>query len=184
MATENIETLSDSKIWVLACSENEKCEIESLCGNVSFIESTSEPITQIENNNMWFIERVPRSFIGNGTSKLWVFIDNKSKLRKRELTGGGVFTPVTGGVYDSAMERNVTATAISGGNVIYSRTVTASSSVGQRSNSATASTTLVSKLPFGIGINGDTPIPIAARVTNIGSASTDIYYHFEWKEIR
>lgn len=97
---------------------------------------------------------------------------------------GGAFAPVTGDVFDSAMERNVTATSITGGNVIYSRTILASSSVGQRSNSATAVTTLVSKLPFGIGINEDTPIPIAARITNIGIDSTDIYYEFEWKEIQ
>lgn len=106
-------------------------------------------------------------------------------IYKPDTVTGGTFVPVTGGVFDSAMERNVTASSISGGNVIYSRTVLASAGQGnQVSASGTATTTLVSKLPFGIGINGDTPIPIAARITNIGAGNTDIFYHFEWKEIR
>jgi len=98
---------------------------------------------------------------------------------------GGTFVPVTGGIFDSIMERNVTATDLIGGNVIFSETILASAGQGNQPNSAgSAKTTLVSKLPFGIGINGDTPIPFAVRVTNINGVSTDIYYSFEWKEIR
>lgn len=98
---------------------------------------------------------------------------------------GGVFVPVTGPVFDSAMERNVTATSLTGGNIVFSNTVLASAGQGnQPSTSGSEQTTLVSKLPFGIGINADTPIPFAVRVTNIGGGATDIYYHFEWKEIR
>lgn len=98
---------------------------------------------------------------------------------------GGAFVPVTGGVYDSIMERNVTATSLTGGNVIYSFTVLASQGQGnQPSLAGSERTSIGSKLPFGIGINADTPIPLAVRVTNLGGAPTDIFYHFEWKEIR
>ncbi len=84
--TQNIETVSSSKIWVLACSSSESCEIESLDNDVSFIESETIPTTQIEDNNMVFKKLIPRNFIGDGISNLWVFIDNKNKLRKRQLT--------------------------------------------------------------------------------------------------
>ncbi len=98
---------------------------------------------------------------------------------------GGTFIPVTGSVFNSIMERNVTATGLTGGNVIFSETILASVGKGnQPSANGSAKTTIVSKLPFGIGINGDTPIPFAVRVTNIDGATTDIYYSFEWKEIR
>ena len=89
MATLNIETSSETKIWILACESNEQCEIESLKNNVSFIESELQPTTQSEDNNMWFLEKVPRSFVGDGTSKLWVFIDNTAKLRKRPESSSG-----------------------------------------------------------------------------------------------
>lgn len=98
---------------------------------------------------------------------------------------GGTFVPVTGGVFNSIMERNVTATSLTGGNVIFSETILASAGQGnQPSTSGSGKTTLVSKLPFGIGIDADTPIPFAIRVTNIGVGSTDLYYNFNWKEIR
>lgn len=98
---------------------------------------------------------------------------------------GGTFVPVTGPVFNSIMERNVTATSLTGGNVIFSNTVLASAGQGnQPSLSGSGTSSIVSKLPFGTGINADTPIPFAVRVTNIGGGSTDIYYHFEWKEIR
>lgn len=85
MATSNIETTSETRIWIQACSASEKCEIESLKGDVSFIESEIMPTIQIEENNMYFLENNPRQFIGNGVSKLWVYIDNASKLRKRAI---------------------------------------------------------------------------------------------------
>ena len=89
------------------------------------------------------------------------------------------------GVFDSIMERNVTATSLIGGNVIFQETILASTGQGnQASISGSAKTTLVSKLPFGIGIDGDTPIPFAVRVTNLNGVSTDIFYSFIWKEIR
>ncbi len=98
---------------------------------------------------------------------------------------GGTFTHVVGAVFNSIMERNVTATSLVGGNVIFNETIVASSAQGnQPSSGGSGKTTIVSKLPFGIGINGDTPIPFAVRVTNIGDTTTDIYYSFEWKEIR
>lgn len=98
---------------------------------------------------------------------------------------GGTFAPVTGNVFNSIMERNVTATGLSGGNVIFEDTILASSAQGnQASVSGSGKTTLVSKLPFGIGIDGDTPIPFAVRITNLGTTNTDIYYNFNWKEIR
>lgn len=98
---------------------------------------------------------------------------------------GGTFVPVTGGIFDSIMERNVTATDLIGGNVIFSETILASSGQGNQPSSAgSAKTSIVSKLPFGIGIDGDTPIPFAVRVTNINGTSTNIFYSFEWKEIR
>lgn len=98
---------------------------------------------------------------------------------------GGTFVPVTGSVYNSIMERNVTATDLTGGNVIFEDTILASAAQGnQASNAGSGKTTLVSKLPFGIGINADTPIPFAVRITNLGATNTDIYYNFNWKEIR
>lgn len=98
---------------------------------------------------------------------------------------GGTFVPVTGAVFNSIMERNVTATSLTGGNVIFEDTILASAAQGnQPSLSGSGKTTLVSKLPFGIGIDADTPIPFAVRVTNLGAANTDIYYNFNWKEIR
>lgn len=97
---------------------------------------------------------------------------------------GGTFVPVTGDVYDSIMERNVTG-AVTGGNVIFQETILASAGQGnQKSTSGSAKTTLVSKLPFGIGIDGDTPIPFAVMVTNLDGVNTDIFYSFIWKEIR
>lgn len=97
---------------------------------------------------------------------------------------GGTFVPVTGGVFNSIMERNVTATSLTGGNVIFSDTILASTSQGnQGNNPGSDKTTLVSKLPFGIGINGDTPIPFAVRITNIDGVPTDIFYNFNWKDI-
>ncbi len=83
--TQNIETVSSSKIWVLACGSSESCEIESLDNDVSFIESETIPTTQIEDNNMVFKKLIPRNFIGDNISSLWVFIDNKTRIRKRHL---------------------------------------------------------------------------------------------------
>ena len=98
---------------------------------------------------------------------------------------GGTFEPVVGGVFNSIMERNVTTTDLVGGNVIFSETILASAGQGnQPSLGGSGKTTIVSKLPFGIGIEGDTPIPFAVRVTNINGTATDIYYSFQWKEIR
>jgi len=98
---------------------------------------------------------------------------------------GGTFVPVVGDKFNSIMERNTTATSLVGGNVIFSETIIASVGGGNRpSVSGSSKTTLVSKLPFGIGINGDTPIPFAIRVTNINGTTTELYYSFEWKEIR
>lgn len=98
---------------------------------------------------------------------------------------GGTFNPVTGAIFNSIMERNVNATSLTGGNVIFQETILASAGQGNNpSISGSEKTSLVSKLPFGIGIDGDTPIPFAVRVTNIGAGSTDIYYNFNWKEIR
>jgi len=98
----------------------------------------------------------------------------------------GVFVPVVGDIFNSIMERNVTATSLTGGNVIFEDTILASSGQGsgQASNAGSNKTTLVSKLPFGIGIDADAPIPFAVRITNIGSVDTDMYYNFNWKEIR
>ena len=84
MATSNITSASETKEWVLACNQFEECEIESLKNDVSFIESELIPPTDPkETNSMYFLENVPRDFRGDGVSSLWVFIDIKSKLRKR-----------------------------------------------------------------------------------------------------
>lgn len=97
MATLNIETASQTKTWVQACLNTENCEIESLRGDVSFIESPSQPSTQIEVDNMWFREFVPRNFNGDSISNLWVFIDNTAKLRKRPIvSSGGGGSSITG----------------------------------------------------------------------------------------
>ncbi len=84
MATQNISTISDVKVWIEACSETENCEIETLKGDVTFIQSELEPTTDIEENSMVFLEFVPRQFVGNGTDKLWVYIDSENKIRKRD----------------------------------------------------------------------------------------------------
>lgn len=98
---------------------------------------------------------------------------------------GGTFVPVNGEAFNSIMERNVTATSLVGGNVIFEDTILSSTSQGnQAANPGSNKTTLVSKLPFGIGINADTPIPFAVRITNIDTVATDIYYNFNWKEIQ
>lgn len=87
MATTAITTASEAKEWVLACNEFEQCEIETLKGDVSFIESELiPPIDPKETNSMYFLENIPRNFSGDGKDKLWVFIDNKSKIRKRPQT--------------------------------------------------------------------------------------------------
>lgn len=97
MATQNITTVSESKEWVLACSPFEQCEIESLKGDVSFIESVDIPTSETEQNNMHFQEFEPRDFTGDEVSSLWVFIDKNSKLRKRppskatNIAGVGTF---------------------------------------------------------------------------------------------
>jgi len=93
MATKNITTESETKEWVLACTEFEQCEIESLKNDVSFIESPLEPPTDPkETNSMYFLKNTPRDFIGNGTDRLWIFIDNKSKVRKRSIINKTIST--------------------------------------------------------------------------------------------
>ena len=92
MATTNITSASDTKEWVLACNEFEQCEIESLNIDVSFIESPLEPPTDPkETNSMYFLKNIPRNFSGNRSSKLWVFIDNKTILRKRPIAAQRTF---------------------------------------------------------------------------------------------
>ncbi len=83
MATANITTASSVKVWVQACTAFEQCEIESLLGDVNFVESEVEPPYDTEIASMYFIKNVPRDFSGDGVSSLWIFIDNKSKIRKR-----------------------------------------------------------------------------------------------------
>lgn len=86
MATTAIKTTSETNEWVLACNENEQCEIEALNQDISFIESILQPpLDPKETNSMYFLKNVPRIFSGDGSSKLWVFIDKKVILRKRPL---------------------------------------------------------------------------------------------------
>lgn len=88
MATTAITTESENKIWVLACTENEQCEIEALNVDVSFIESELHPpVDPKETNSMYFLKNIPRTFSGDGSDKLWVFIDKKVILRKRPQSG-------------------------------------------------------------------------------------------------
>jgi len=84
MATTAITTASETKEWVLACTQFEQCEIESLNQDVSFIESELIPPTDPkETNSMYFLKNIPRDFSGDEISSLWVFIDNKNIIRKR-----------------------------------------------------------------------------------------------------
>ncbi len=85
MATINITSSSSIKEWIQVCNEFEQCEIESLKGDISFIESELIPTIETEQNNMYLLEFIPREFTGDGVSRLWAFIDNKSKLRKRPI---------------------------------------------------------------------------------------------------
>ena len=92
MATTKITSASDTKEWVLACNQFEQCEIESLNIDVSFIESPLEPPTDPkETNSMYFLKNIPRNFSGDRSSKLWVFIDNKTILRKRPIAAQRAF---------------------------------------------------------------------------------------------
>ena len=87
MATSAITTASETKEWVLACGENEQCQIEVLKNNISFVESELQPPTDPkETLSMYFLENIPRDFQGDGVEKLWVFIDNKDIVRKRPYT--------------------------------------------------------------------------------------------------
>ena len=85
MAIENITSVSDTKEWVLACSEIESCEIEVLKNNISFTESNIDPINQTEIISMYFLENIPRVFTGDGFNKLWIFIDKKDIVKKRPM---------------------------------------------------------------------------------------------------
>lgn len=85
MATQNIISTSETKEWILACNAFEQCELESLRGNISFMESELIPTELTEIHNMTMQEFIPRNFSGDGVSSLWVYIDNKSKLRKRPI---------------------------------------------------------------------------------------------------
>ena len=87
MATTAITTASETKEWVLACSENEQCQIEVLKNNISFVESELQPPTDPkETLSMHLLQNIPRDFQGDGTDKIWVFIDNKDIVRKRPYT--------------------------------------------------------------------------------------------------
>lgn len=86
MAISEIVSTSDTKEWILVCTPTESCEIESLKNDVNFVESELEPPFTIETDSMYFKEQIPRSFYGDGTSSLWVFIDENAKIRKRPYT--------------------------------------------------------------------------------------------------
>jgi len=82
MAIEKITSSSD----ILACSENESCEIEVLKNDISFTESNIIPTDQKETVSMHFLEKIPRIFTGDGFNKLWIFIDKKDIVKKRPLS--------------------------------------------------------------------------------------------------
>jgi len=87
MATTAITTTSDTKEWVLACGENEQCQIEVLKNNISFVESELQPPTDPkETLSMYFLENIPRDFQGDGVEKLWIYIDKNDIVRKRPYT--------------------------------------------------------------------------------------------------
>lgn len=96
---------------------------------------------------------------------------------------GGTWTPYSENGYLSIMELNTTITSISGGLTIDDDDVFASSP-SNKSSPDRSRNELSSKLPFGIGIDADTPIPLVLEVTNIGTGSTSISVGIKWLEIR
>lgn len=87
MATTAITTTSETKEWVLACGENEQCQLEVLKNNISFVESELQPpVDPKETLSMYLLENIPRDFQGDGTDSIWVFIDKKDIVRKRPYT--------------------------------------------------------------------------------------------------
>jgi len=111
MATTAITTTSKTKEWVLACTQFEQCEIESLNQDVSFIESELIPPTDPkETNSMYFLKNIPRDFSGDEISSLWVFIDNKNIIRKRPPSKA---THIAGvGVIDESLKVNINPNAL------------------------------------------------------------------------
>jgi hypothetical protein len=83
----------------------------------------------------------------------------------------------------SAMEINSTITSISGGKQIDNKFIYATST-NQAIFSQGTVTKLISKLPFGIGIDADTPIPLVLEVTNQGTGTTLVDYGLDWIEIK
>jgi len=123
MATVSITTLSSNKTWVLACDKYEKCEIESLLGDVSFIESEEIPTTLVEENNMWFKEFIPREFIGDGKYNLWIFIDKLNKVRKRPYSKLSNVDSLGNKSHNTIIGENVTAQRVSQINVMFQHNI-------------------------------------------------------------
>jgi len=96
---------------------------------------------------------------------------------------GGTWNPYSENGYDSIMEVSTDITSISGGLTIDDEDVYAASPAN-KSSPAGSRNEISSKLPFGIGIDGDTPIPLVLEITNLGTGSTTISYGTKWIEVR
>lgn len=95
------------------------------------------------------------------------------------VTGGSWSQFVEDGIY-SAMETNTTGT-ITGGLTIDSN-VSYASTQGNNVTSSGSKQGIASKLPFGIGIDEDTPIALALEIVNLSSSNTIVDYGIKWTE--
>lgn len=97
MATTQISTISDTLIWVLACSEKEDCEIQSINGDMATVEYPTLPINITDDIKIISKNQKLHKFSGNGFDKLWVLIDKDSLVVRRPLITNTTTTIVDSG---------------------------------------------------------------------------------------
>lgn len=96
---------------------------------------------------------------------------------------GGTWSQYSENGYESIMELSNNITSISGGLTIDDDDVFASSP-SNKSSPDKSRNEIVSKLPFGIGIDANDPISLVLEITNIGAGATEVSYGIKWIEVR
>ncbi len=124
------------------------------------------------------VKFIPKSyFIGSSDEKVF------ARVVYNPTVIGGAWVPFVDGGAESGMEVNLTATSITGGLTVDPEFIYASTT-NQSINSQGATKRFTSKLPYGIGIDSDTPIPLALEISNMGAGPTDVDFGLNWIEVR
>ena len=140
-------------------------------------------------------------YLGIRHTLLYKGLENRAKFIPKEYRVGStdeqlvvrvVYNPViVGGTWvqhvenghESIMEINSTITSISGGMTIDDDDIFAASP-SNKSSPDSSRNSITSKLPFGIGIDADTPIAAVLEVTNIGAGLTTVSFGRKWIEVK